>query len=199
MKVFLGGEGPDDLGDWFHLPSYRTSPRRKGIVEALLARAGSPEITVIDACAWKRIRKYQVKKPMPAEVKNVLGLALLAEEAGCSVLAFIRDQDGDEERERDVEEGIRLAAERADGIRIVGGVAIHELEAWLLALLGERRSEEIRDPKRALDERHHVGTRDQKVAVVEEANLDAIPEDARSLRTWLNRASPLRPDPNLMR
>lgn len=44
MKVFLGDEGPDDLGDWFHLPSYRTSPPRKGVVEALLARAGSPEI-----------------------------------------------------------------------------------------------------------------------------------------------------------
>lgn len=88
MKVFLGGEGPDDLGDWFHLPSYRTSPPRKGVVEALLARAAAAHaITVIGASAWKRIRKYQAKKPMPAEVRNVLGLALLAEEAGCNVLA----------------------------------------------------------------------------------------------------------------
>jgi hypothetical protein len=36
MKIFLSGEGPDDLGDWYHPPQYRSSPPSLGVVEALL-------------------------------------------------------------------------------------------------------------------------------------------------------------------
>ncbi len=39
LKIFLGGEGPDELGDFFYHPSYRTG--RLGLIEALLHRVRS--------------------------------------------------------------------------------------------------------------------------------------------------------------
>jgi hypothetical protein len=189
VKVFLGGEGPDDLGDWYREPQYRSRPPVVGIVEALLHRVAGADFTVIGACVWKRIRKYRFGRPLEAETRNVLGLMIEAGEVGADVLVFVRDQDGDAERGEAVVEGVRLARERDQEPAVVGGVAVQEIEAWILALLGERRTELHTDAKAVIAERHQVVDRAGKVAVVEGADLGRVPEDAASLRAWLSEAA----------
>ncbi|MEZ4298501.1 MAG: hypothetical protein R3B70_26355 [Polyangiaceae bacterium] len=186
MRVFLAGEGPDDLGDWYHPPQYRKDPPQTGIIEALLRRVAAHDFTVIAARPWKAIRKYRLRPPRRPEVQNVLGLMLEADEARSDFLIFVRDQDGDTDRQAHIDEGLRLAREGSFSPTPIGAVAIQEIEAWLLALLGERRSEQLSDPKTGLKERHGVADRPAKVAIVEGASLDTLPDDARSLRTFLD-------------
>ena len=185
MKVFLSGEGPTELGDWSKELPYRGSPPEIGVLEALLRKAWSQDYAVVEACLWKRIRKYKAENHMHPETRNVLGLALQAEEAGCDALVFVRDQDGDEERQEDIEEGIRLARSKGIEVDVIGGVAVQEIEAWILAILGERRSEQHRDPKQILEERHGIAEREAMVEIVASRGLDGLAEDADSLRAWL--------------
>jgi hypothetical protein len=131
MKVFLGGEGSDDLGDWYRDPQNRQRPPLVGLVEALLRRASPYEITVVGAYVWKRIHKYRFGRPMEAETRNVLGLMIEADEVGADVLAFVRDQDGDVERGAAVDEGLRLAREGSYAAAVVGGADARSLHAWL--------------------------------------------------------------------
>jgi hypothetical protein len=185
VRIFLSGEGPDDLGDWYSEPQHRSDPPEVGIIEALLRKVAEIDFTVVEACAWKRIRKYKSGKHARPETRNVLGLAIQAEEAGCDALVFVRDQDGYPDRQADVEEGVRLAKERCVTLALVGGVAVQEIEAWILALSGERGSQRHSDAKAVLAEKHGITTRAGKVAAVEEADHARIPEDAASLREWL--------------
>ena len=187
MKVFLSGEGPDELGDLFKEPQYRGKPPLPGLLHALLEKKASLLPEIVGARIWKRIRKFRLAKHGDAETHNVLGLLVEADEVGADVLVFVRDQDGDEERERAVKEGIRLA--REDGrfhAKVAGGVAVQEIEAWLLAMLGERRSEDRADPKTHLRDHHGVADREGKIRVVENATLNNLPPDANSLRDWLH-------------
>jgi hypothetical protein len=185
VRVFLSGEGPDDLGDWYHERQHRSDPPRVGIIEALLRRVARIDLTVVDACAWKRIRKYKSGKHARPETRNVLGLAIQAEEAGCDALVFVRDQDGYADRQADVEEGVRLAQERDFELALVGGVAVQEIEAWILALLGEKGSQRHSDAKAVLAQKHGIATCAEKVAAVESADHARIAADAASLRDWL--------------
>lgn len=189
MKVFLSGEGPTELGDWAKELPYRTITPEIGVIEALLRKAWGSPYTVVDACLWKRIRKFRSQDHLRPETRNVLGLALQADEAGCDALVFVRDQDGDEERQADIEEGVRAAQGRGLDVDIIGGVAVQEIEAWILAILGERRSEHHADAKQVLKQRHQITEREEMVEVIDERGVDGIPEDAASLRTWLEMAT----------
>jgi hypothetical protein len=189
MKVFLSGEGPDDLGDWYHPPQYRKTPPTRGAIEALAGRVGDVRLEVVDARIWKKIRKFSFKPSVRGETQNVLGLVIEAEEAGAEVLVFVRDQDGYDDRRDDVEEGIRQAGARGYAVPIVGGVAVQEMEARILALRGERRSEGHVEAKRVLQVRHGIDDLPAKVAAIEEADLDDIPDDAASLRVWVDAAA----------
>ncbi|MBI4706259.1 MAG: hypothetical protein HY744_34615 [Deltaproteobacteria bacterium] len=190
MKVFLGGEGPDELGSWVYERPYRDAKSmRPGVVEALLRKVSAAGWAVVDGLPWRLIRKYRHGREMhAAEMRNVLGLALRAAEAGCQILAFVRDRDGDDARERDVEAGIGDAKARFPQLKIVGGVAIEELEAWLLALLGSSGTEAMHDAKALLADLHEVRSTEQKVELVEQADLPRVPKDAVSLKAWLGRA-----------
>lgn len=186
--MFLSGEGPDDLGDWYRERQNWHEPRETGIIEALLRAVAGDRFTVVDARIWKRIKKFKSGKHAHPETRNVLGLMLEAEERGCDILVFVRDQDGYEDREADINEGVRLARERFTP-GVVGGVAVQEIEAWILALLGDRGSEAHANAKQELAERHRIASLAEKVAVVEGADIHRVPEDAISLRDWLNDAS----------
>ena len=140
---------------------------------------------MVDARVWKRIRKFQAGKHAKPETRNVLGLVNEAEEARCDALVFVRDQDGEADREASIDEGIRLARERGFGPAMVGGVAIQEIEAWILALLGERPTQHHTDAKSVLVKKHGITTCAAKVAVVESADRGKIPDDALSLHAWL--------------
>lgn len=79
---------------------------------------------------------------------------------------------------------------------VIGGVSIPTLEGWILALLGVRRTEDL-SSKRAEESLadHGVPRKDgaAMVRVVEDADLEAVPEDAESLRAWLARAREVLP------
>lgn len=188
VRLFFAGEGPDELGEWANEPAYRPSadtPAAGGVLHALVGRHTRYE--TVDAVRWKTIRKFKAGDHAKPEFRNVMGLALEADERGCDALVFVRDRDGDLERETDIEQGIERAS-RQFGLRIVGGTANEELEAWLLAMLGTRKSESFADAKTKLADTHETTTREQKCEVVTKANLDELPEDCPSLRRWLERA-----------
>jgi hypothetical protein len=189
VKIFLSGEGYDDIGDWAKEPPYRGDPPEIGVIEALLREVATAEITIAAACAWKKIRKYRSGQNAQRETRNVLGLMVEAEELGCDAVVFVRDRDGDAERQADIEEGIRLARDRGFAPALVGGVAIEEIEAWILAAMGEVRSERHGDAKAVLEERRGLAGRAAMVAAVQERGLQRVAEDAASLRAWLNEAN----------
>jgi len=117
-----------------------------------------------------------------------MAATLDAWEADCVAVVFSRDTDGDPDRAKDIEKGVERAQD-AYPVRVVGGVAHHEIEAWMLALRGQLKSEDHTDAKRVLEEAG-AGRADTAVmvAIVENADLEAIPADAHTLRAWLESA-----------
>ncbi len=187
MKVFLGGEGPDDLGRWAKERVYAEASNEMGVLEALLRRIAGHPVDVIGGHPWKRIPKYRLGRDVrAAEIQNVMGLANLAYEQGADALVFARDRDRDEAREQDVRQGLERARAAFPELSLAGGLAVEALEAWILALLGDRRAESHGKPKVVLGELHGVITREQKVSAVEDANLDAVPRAATSLAGWIS-------------
>ena len=166
-----------------------TPPRgagRKGVLIALLERVDGSAFTVAEGTMWKKIRKYRAGKHASAEERNVLGLALQACETQCSALVFSRDRDGDVGRERKLERGIQRARELFPNLEMIGGVAVENIEAWILVLLGypgERLSPNKTKPEL---EARGIATLDDKLAVVAKSRLDEVPPG--SLRNWLENA-----------
>lgn len=160
------------------------APPKTGLLERLAVKIGAT-MEIVDGVPWKKIRKYRAGDHARAERRNVLGVAEMARDAGAQVVLFVRDRDGDESRGREIETAIP-DAEQIHGMRIAGGVAIEEIEAWLLALLGESDSEKHKNAKEVLTKRGH-STLEQKLAIVDGGELGRIPADARSLAQWLER------------
>lgn len=166
------------------------------MLEALLRRVREDGWQVVDGVAWSSIRKFKVGAHADAEHKNVLGLILQARERGADVVAFARDCDGDGKQHRQrsaaIEAGLAEAQEVfPNGPTVVGGVAVRMLEAWVLALAGKSRTEELgRDGLANGLKDLKVDEKDTRamVAVVEAADLGRVPGDAVSLSGWLGQA-----------
>lgn len=176
MKVFLGGEGPTDLGDWAKEPPYRGLSPELGVIEALM-RAVRPDLAVADAVKWKDIRKFRAGAHRSAETRAVLGLALHADEAGCRAVVFSRDRDGVIEREAEVARGIEDARTAFPNVSIAGGLAVEMIESWMLSLHGVTRAEGLTDPKKAWPS--------AKVGSATVTQPLRVPADATSLTRWL--------------
>jgi hypothetical protein len=189
MKVFLSGEGKDDIGGWATEAPFRGNPPDIGVIEALLRKVTATEITIRAACVWKKIRKYRSGHHAQRETRNVLGLVLEAEELGCDAVVFVRDRDGDPERQADIEAGVKQARAGDFAPAVVGGVAIEEIEAWILALMGEHGSEQHTDPKAVLARQHGITGCAEMVNAVQKRRLEDLPMDATSLRDWLKEAT----------
>jgi hypothetical protein len=180
VKVFLGGEGASELG----------SEGKRGVVEALFAKATGETHDFVGTKRWKDIRKFKSGDKRSPETRNVLGLVLAAKEAGAEVVAFTRDRDADGDREAHIE----AAIEEAPGVltvapKIVGAVAVEMLESWILALQCHAKSESIprskvKDTLRATG----VISTAQMVGAIDSADLDKLPADATSLQKWITRA-----------
>lgn len=190
QRVFLAGEGSNELGGHADHPSYRDATKL-GVLEALLRRVEPAGWEVVGAVPWKSIRKFRVGAAAHADTRNVMGAANDAREADCQVLAFTRDKDNDTSRPAAIEEGITRASTEFPGVGIVGGCACPTLEGWLLALCGKTGTERM-SPTKASDELVKAGVRSKDgaamVAVVENAKLEAVPRDAESLLRWLEQA-----------
>jgi hypothetical protein len=70
---------------------------------------------------------------------------------------------------------------------LVGGIASQQIDAWILALRGERKTESMADSKAALTS-HGVKGLEAMLHIIEAADLDSAPADACSLHLWLDRA-----------
>lgn len=182
-KVFLAGEGPNDLGGWSGDPAYADATVR-GAIEALLLQVQPEGWKVCGGVNWKRIRKAQAGDNRSPETRNVLGAALQAKEAGADVLVFLRDRDWIPQREKDLNDGVRDARQRHPQIRIGGGIAVELLESWLLAIDGRAGSERERNPKESASKLGFTDTR-AKVKHIEDRGLDGVSKDAASLHAWI--------------
>jgi len=191
VKIFLAGEGRTDLGDWAREPQFRSVPPVQGCVEALLRNIAPAGWSIEGAVKWKDIHKYQSGIHRRPETRNVLGAALRARQAGCEALVFVRDRDGDPDRADDIEAGLREAASIVATTRVAGGVAIRDIEAWVLACRGTIDSQSVRDTKAALKTEHCIEHLEQKSEVFRGSDLNSLPADARSLAVWIDRVRDL--------
>jgi hypothetical protein len=153
------------------------------VLEALLRRLGV-DYRVLGAIPWKSVKKYQARRrntePRP-EQETLLRLELMAEEKGAEVLVFVRDRDKDQDRENDINEGLTKISK----VMVVGGVAIEETEAWILALLGDNKAEKHSRPKEFLEKTRGIASTQQKVEEIEKSDLGKIPARSPSLESWL--------------
>ncbi len=157
-------------------------------MQALLENVVTSGWEIRDARLWKSIRKINVSdERQDPEIKNVLGLALHAKEAGATVLVFSRDRDRDQERERQIEMGISLAKKEFPTVKIVGGVAIEEIEAWTLAAHGVKKAHELGRPAKSFASRNLREDVQSQVAVIRHSDLFSKDLDAPSLVKWIER------------
>ena len=201
IKVFLAGEGPNELGDFgkeesFQPTSDKERRNRPGVLEALLRHVQPEGWQVIGGIRWKNIRKLTVGAGKKGEEDSVHRAHFHANKRGCQVLAFARDRDKPKyaHRVKDIDAAIKVLDAAGDGPAIIGGVPIEKLESWLVAIAGVRGSEAMTRPEEALSTLG-IGDKDTEAMVrhVEERGLDGISADAVSLLAWLARARAVLP------
>ena len=193
VRVFLGGEGRNELGSWAKEPVYQDDSE-PGVVKSLLLKVQDDGWNVVGGRTWKSIRKLRAHGPSPREEQNVRGLVLDAVEAKAQVVAFIRDGDGDPRRPEQIGHAIEGARSDFPKVAVVGGTAVPVLEGWLLTLLGETGTERLGKvaAQKRLAERSATNTA-KMVDIVSAASLEGIPPDANSLRSWLAQAKAVLP------
>jgi hypothetical protein len=180
-QVFLAGEGRSELGGWAYQKPYRTL--EPGVLETLLRRIVPQGWTIKDAMSWKDIVKVDAGDHRRPETRNVLGAALRAKERRCDVLVFSRDRDGGRDREHAIEAALgEISANQT--IAAAGGVAIEEIESWVLSCCGHSRAESLRRAKEAAA--HHLVGK-TLVEHLRDVDPENVPEDALSLRRWIER------------
>ncbi len=148
LKVFLGGEGNNELGTRWHRPA----GDQPGVIETLLRKVRPTGWHVTGAQDWKSIRKYRAGAarlhPNHEDAHNTLGLVLRAYENACEMLVFVRDSDGDQRREHAIQQAVasiprNFVEDFRYELAIVGGIAKPNLEGWILCLLGVAGTDEM--------------------------------------------------------
>jgi hypothetical protein len=186
-RVAIAGEGKCELGgfwDEFHPSSDETDD---GVIAALLRTTGA-QFAIERGWAWKSIPKYRAGAHRENERRAVLGLIQMAKERGFDCVAFCRDQDGDLDRQRAIDTAIAEAPMLfANCPAIIGGVAIQNVEAWILAYAGVAKSESLSKPRLDLELARLGIPAKSHVAYANhiKGNAADIPKDAASLRNWL--------------
>lgn len=180
-KVFLGGEGKNEIG------AQHPGATEPGVLEALLGRVRAEGWHVAAILPWRRIRKYKAGDHRTAEQRNVLGLALHAFEARCEVLAFSRDAGDVHDADASYAEAIVLARTVFPTLAVIGGLAKPTIEGWVLALKGYGKTDELSKAKAAaiVDELEILKSTAAYVEVVTCGSLDDARACAPSLDAWL--------------
>jgi hypothetical protein len=193
-KVWIVGEGNNDLGG---ADGY--GKRRRGVLEALLARVCDGGWECTDKLQWRAIQKFRaggarLSGPNHGDYLNVLGLVFAAYEKAADAVAFSRDVDSDPEREDAVTMALAWIRDESGWlIEVIGGVAKPAIEGWILALRSVPGTD---DMSRSRVEEHLSGqeiavkSTDHYVDVIEQAELGepphfGLPSGAESLRAWL--------------
>ncbi len=187
-RVYLVGEGPNELGGRANPPPY-ARPDELGVLEALLSRVAPDAFEVRGARCWSKATTFKAGGHASAEARRVMQLHNDAVEADCDVLALARDQDGDDGRFDSLVRALADAAQAFPSVEAIAGLAVQAVEGWLLAVSDVRGSERVkpRAGKKKIAVAGVACTADM-VELVNGADLDALPDDATSLRAWLERA-----------
>lgn len=145
MKVWLGGEGPSEIGNRA-TPEGLTDGERVGTIEALLRRVEPSGWRVAGATPWVRLTKYQVGAAIGrtghGDERNVLRLVNHAFEQGCEAVAFTRDIDADPPRVEAIRTAIAKARLLFPHTEAIGGHARPAIEG------GSWRSSASATPRR---------------------------------------------------
>jgi hypothetical protein len=189
-KVFLAGEGANDLGGWHKETIYRDEVPYPGVLETLLRNKKAEGWMVIDAIKWQYIRNYRAGDHGKHDEQNVRRVCLMAKEKGCDVIALCRDSDGHTERVADIQKGIESAhALWSDKLGIIGGCAIPCIEGWVCAIMGITDTE-ASTRKKVNDHLTNMSILPKDTAAmvekIEQTGLENIAEDAHSLKSWLD-------------
>lgn len=93
----------------------------------------------------------------------------------------------------EVESGIEKASKQhGPTLAIIGGIAIEEVESWILSFQGEADAESIPRPKEYLQEKLGKGGEEASTASMVEdvkmADMGRLPTEAKSLQVSLGRA-----------
>ncbi|MFZ4734792.1 MAG: hypothetical protein ACOYM9_02545 [Bradymonadia bacterium] len=190
MRVFLAGEGENELGGWAHQRPFRKQPVYPGVIPALLDQVASGSYEIVDAVVWKELTKVAAPRPGQARVRgddqNLVRARLKAREAGADVLVVLRDTDGDKDRETKLRE---VASTQPPSPKIVLGTPHRKLEAWILACTGETHTESLGEEglQKALATRGipNKGT-EAMVDVAKRAEPGKIPPCATRLHRFLD-------------
>lgn len=133
LKVFLVGEGPNDIGRWSVDKTYRDSKSGDGVIGALARRQVEEGWHVEEGRAWKKLSVFKVGGGLDVDEKRFSIAKQLMREAGCDVLLYARDVDSDEDRKALL---VSLREANTDvGLAVVDPC----VEGWLLELRGERK------------------------------------------------------------
>jgi hypothetical protein len=191
IKVFLGGEGKNDIGTRSQDPM----GDEIGVVEALLRRVRADGWRVAGAISWQSIRKYRAgaarQRADHADAHNVRALVQRAYEESCELLAFARDVDGEADRERAIRDALAtidvlgFAEEYRYRLAIVGGVVKPKLEGWILCLRGVAGTDSM--SRAAVDRALEAAGIELKstAAYMEIAETGELPTASCSLGDWL--------------
>jgi hypothetical protein len=194
VKVFLCGEGSNELGSRCGSPNYQDDSK-PGVIETLLRRVQDQGWEVDGAIQWKGITKLRgPRRRIPREEQNVLGLVFTSKKKRARVLAFVRDADDDKQRPKVIAAAIDKAKEKFPDVEVIGCAAVPVLEAWILAMQGEHGTENL--SKAAAQSKLSELKPPSTAAMVEIATsvtLEKLPKDATSLRAWLTRANDVLP------
>ncbi len=180
-RVFLVGEGPNELGGWAKEPQY-VDPDEVGVLQALLEGVAPGAFEVVAARPWSAGgRSFRRGGATTAEARRVAAWFLDAQEKHCDLLVYVRAESHAQGRAK--------GAADHPTVDVVGGLAIQAIEGWLLALRGEPKSERVkaRAGKKRVQDAGLTCTADM-VECVRGADLDRLPPDAHSLRAWLDQA-----------
>jgi hypothetical protein len=147
LRILLAGEGPNELGDLHTCNGARADraaevTEGQGVLQALLCKIRTSDWTIATAYCWKDIRKLRVASADRGDFKNAQRLILRASELGLHGIAFLRDRDGDLDRQRQIEEAVAHGRKKHPKLRIAAGIPIERLESWLCALGGTKGSSE---------------------------------------------------------
>ena len=194
VKVFLGGEGKNDIGTRSQTPM----GEQPGVVEVLLRRLRPHGWHVQGAIEWKAIRKYQAgaakRRADHGDERNVRALVELAYEDACEMLVFVRDVDNEPLRETALRRVLADLdfSDRPYTLAVAGGIAKPTLEAWLLHLRGVASTDALTraGAERKLAELGIALKASADYLAIAEA-CDSLPTGAGSLCEWLDRARTL--------
>lgn len=182
MKLFVTGEGANEIGKWIEHPSYRSSSKRGDGVLAALVRKKREAAMVVDGMAWKNARHFRAGVAR-GDAHTLAAHALTASEAGADALVWARDTDGDVSRVKELKAKQEELRAEFRALKFIGGLPN---QAWVMAIGRLDVDPESRSKERLkkLAEENDCASESRMCQLINDAQLDGL-ESSASLREFM--------------